>query len=388
MISDFDIVVFSHLRWRWVYQRPQQLLTRLAKDHRVWYIEEPVSEDTDRRWLEIEDVADNVSVVRPHLRAEYPFYTGEQLPKLTELLQGFISERGLEGAALWLYTPMALPVAQRLQPLAVAYDCMDALAMFRFAPPEMAAREAELLQWADVVFAGGPSLYKAHEGRHPNLHCFPSSIDQAHFRRARTSDLAEPAAQAPIPRPRLGYFGVIDERLDYDLLAALAEDRPEWQMVMVGPFAKVNPDDLPHPPNLHYLGQQPYEDLPAYIGGWEVALMPFAVNEATRFISPTKTLEYMAAGRAIVSSPIADVREPYGHIVYVAGDAQAFAAACERALAEPPAERRRRQALADGVLAGTSWDDTASRMHALLDEAVRRRSLQAPTRGSDVQWQQ
>jgi UDP-galactopyranose mutase len=379
MISDFDIVVFSHLRWRWVYQRPQHLLTRLAKDHRVWYMEEPVTEDTGKPWLETEDVAHNVSVARPHMRAEYPFFIGDQLPVLTELTRDLLAERGVERVALWLFTPMPLPVAQVFEPLAVAYDCMDALSMFRFAPPELVEREAQLMRWADVVFTGGPSLYRAKEGQHPNLHCFPSSIDVAHFDQARRASPAEPADQASIPHPRLGYFGVIDERLDYDLLATLAGARPDWQVIMVGPFAKVNPDDLPHLPNLHYFGQQPYDDLPAYIAGWDVALMPFALNESTRFISPTKTLEYMAAGRAVVSTPIADVQEPYGDIVYVAGGAPAYAAACEQALGETAIERARRQALADGVLAGTSWDDTAGRMHALLDEAVRRRSLRAST---------
>lgn len=382
MISDFDVVAFSHLRWHWVYQRPQHLLTRLARDHRVWYIEEPITVDTDVPWLETEDVAPNVSVVRPHIRAEYPFFIGEQVPPLTDLTARLASERHIEPLALWLYTPMALPVAQTLRPLAVAYDCMDALSAFRFAPPELVEREVHLMRWADVVFAGGPSLYRAKEGQHPNLHCFPSSIDVAHFRRALDGALQDPAGQASIPHPRLGYFGVIDERLDYSLLGSLARARPDWQVIMVGPFTKVDPGDLPHAPNLHYLGQQPYEDLPAYISGWEVALMPFALDEATRFISPTKTLEYMAAGRAVVSTPITDVQEPYGDIVYIADGAEAFVAACDQAMSEPPAERLRRQRQREAVLASTSWDDTASRMHALLDQAVQRRSPRAPTVGT------
>jgi UDP-galactopyranose mutase len=332
--------------------------------------------------LETEDVAHNVCAVRPHLRATYPFYIGQQVPPLLELIQDFVARRQIEPVALWFYTPMALPVAQTFDPLAVAYDCMDALASFRYAPPEMREREAELLQWADVVFTGGPSLYKAKVGQHTNLHCFPSSIDVAHFRGAREPGLQDPPNQAPIPQPRLGYFGVVDERLDYDLLAALAGARPDWQIVIVGPFAKVNPEDLPRATNLHYLGQQAYEDLPAYINGWDVALMPFALNEATRFISPTKTLEYMAAGRAIVSTPITDVREPYGDIVYIADNGDTFVAACEQALNASPVERLQRQRKGDEVLARTSWDDTANRMHTLLDDAVQRRSLRAFASGS------
>jgi len=382
MDKDYSVVVFSHLRWRWVYQRPQHLLTRLARHHPVWYLEEPVGEDTDNPWLEIEDVAPNVSVVRPHLRAAYPFYIGDQVPPLIDLTTRLVAERQIEPLALWMYTPMALPVAQRLQPLAVAYDCMDELSAFRFAPPELLEREAQLLAWADVVFTGGPSLHRAKVGRHANVHCFPSSIDAAHFRRALEPGTREPADQAALPRPRLGYFGVVDERLDYGLLGAVARARPEWQIVMVGPFMKVNPDELPHAPNLHYLGQRPYEELPAYIGGWDVAIMPFALNEATRYISPTKTLEYMAAGRAIVSTPITDVQEPYGEIVHIANGSQAFIEACERALNEAPAERLRRQQRCQAVLAQTSWDDTAARMHALLDQAANSRLFHTQTPGN------
>ena len=375
MSLEFDVVVFSHLRWNWVYQRPQHLLTRLAKNHRVWYIEEPVGVDTDEQWLDSEDVAPNVTVVRPHLRAEYPFFVGDQIPPLTRLITQWVAEHHIEPLALWLYTPMALPVAQTFNPLAVAYDCMDNLAAFRFAPPELLEREAQLLRWADVVFTGGPSLHRAKAGQHPNVHCFPSSIDVAHFHRSLQGDLQDPPDQAPIPHPRLGYFGVIDERLDYDLLGSVAQTRPDWQIIMVGPFTKVDPDNLPHLPNIHYLGQRSYKDLPAYINGWDVALMPFALNEATRYISPTKTLEYMAAGRAIVSTPIADVREPYGDIVYIADSPGAFIAACDQALNESPEKRRQQQQRREAILTRTSWDDTANRMHTLLDQAVQTRLL-------------
>ncbi len=382
MITDFDVVVFSHLRWNWVYQRPQHLLTRLARHHRVWYIEEPAGEDTDNPWLQVESVAPNVSAVRPHLRAEYPFYLGDQIPPLIQLTRQLMAEQQIGPRALWLYTPMALPVAQTLNPVAVVYDCMDELSAFRFAPPELLARETMLLQWADVVFTGGPSLYRAKVGRHPNVHCFPSSIDAAHFRRAQIEEIPDPPDQAPVPHPRLGYFGVIDERLDYDLLGALARARPDWQIMMVGPLIKVNEADLPHQPNIHYLGQRQYEELPAYVSGWDIALMPFVLNETTRYISPTKTLEYMAAGKAIVSTPITDVQEPYGDIVYIADGARAFVAACEQALHEPPAEHLRRQQGREAVLARTSWDDTANQMHALLDRAALAHAERTPQIGA------
>ncbi len=378
MTSNFNIVVFSHLRWDWVYQRPQHLLTRLARDHRVWYIEEPVGVDTDDKWFEVENAAPNVNVVRPRLRAEYPYFLGDQIPPLTELTTRLVAEHQIEPFVFWLYTPMPLPIAQMFRPLAVVYDCMDELSAFRYAPPELLEREGQLLQWADAVFTGGPSLYRAKVGRHPSVYCFPSSIDALHFRRALEAKLPDPTDQAAVPHPRLGYFGVIDERLDYDLLRGVAQARPDWQIIMVGPFMKVNPDDLPHLPNIHYLGQRPYEDLPAYIGGWDVAIMPFALNEATRYISPTKTLEYMAAGRAIVSTPITDVRELYGDIVYIADSVETFVVACNQALNETPAERQRRQQGRETVLARTSWDDTANQMHAILDQAVQAHSLHPP----------
>src|SRR5436305_14501540 len=233
---------------------------------------------------------------------------------------------------------MALPLAERLSPKAVVYDCMDELSAFKFAPPQLLEREADLLRRADVVFTGGPSLYRAKKDRHPNVHCFPSSVDAAHFAKA-TDPAIEAAEQRDLPRPRLGYFGVIDERIDLDLIAAAADARPDWQFVMVGPVVKIDPAALPKQPNIHYYGQQPYARLPEFLAGWDVALLPFARNDSTKFISPTKTLEYMAAEKPIVSTPITDVAEPYGHIVRLGSTPAEFMAARAAALAADAGER-------------------------------------------------
>jgi UDP-galactopyranose mutase len=306
-----------------------------------------------------------VTVFRPRTPLAEPGFHPAQLALVAAMLDEVREAAGPGGIIAWLYTPMALPLARRLDPALVVYDCMDELSLFAGAPPELVAREEELLQLADVVFTGGPSLYRAKRGRHPNVHCFTSSVDAEHFGRARAGrpDAPdEPADQRDLPHPRLGYYGVIDERLDLPLLAALADAHPAWQLVLVGPVVKIDPAALPRRANIHYTGQRRYDELPAYLAGWDVCLLPFALNESTRFISPTKTLEYMAAERPIVSTPITDVAEPYGNIVYLGDTPEAFIRACERALASDAAERERRGSLMRGVLARTSWDATVAAM--------------------------
>ena len=363
--------MFSHLRWDFVYQRPQHLLSRLAKNRPVLVIEEPIRDEHGPPRWERSEPAENVTVLRPHTPAGRWGFNDEQAPYLEPLVDALADEEDLRGATVWLYTPMALDLARRLEPASLVYDRMDALAQFAHAPQEMTRNEGRLLEEADVVFTGGPSLYRGVEGRNPNLHCFPSSVDAAHFGSAKGVDdgtLVEPADQADLPHPRLGYFGVVDERMDLPAVRALAEAHPAWQIVMVGPVVKIDPASLPQAPNLHWLGQKPYEELPAYLGGWDVALLPFARNESTEFISPTKTLEYFAAEVPTVSTPITDVAEPYGEIVYLGDTPEAFVAACEAALEADDAERARRTAMMRRVLAQTSWDRTADAMEALLPE--------------------
>jgi UDP-galactopyranose mutase len=363
-----SIIVFSHLRWDFVFQRPQHVLSRLAKHYRVFFFEEPIVGSSHHQ-LQIDEPAPNVRVCRPHSTVASPGFHDDQIPILQQMLMEMLEREHIHDYAVWFYSPMALPLMQDLAPKVVVYDCMDELAAFRNAPRQLLQRESALLKIADVVFTGGPSLYRAKRDRHPSVHCFPSSVDAMHFGRAKDRHIDHPLQQR-LPQPRLGYFGVIDERLDLELIEALAMRRPQWQIVMVGPHAKVDPATLPRRPNIHYFGQQAYEDLPRFVAGWDVCLLPFALNEATRFISPTKTLEYMAAERPIVSTPIADVVEPYGDVVYVAEGAAAFVAACERALHADLSERRQRFVGMRAVLTHTSWDETADDMRQLLESAV------------------
>jgi UDP-galactopyranose mutase len=368
----FDLVCLSHLRWDFVYQRPQHLLSRFARRQRVFFIEEPLPATGNSAWLEVSSRAAGLHVVVPHLPE--PLTGPEAEIATAALIKRLFARSGVEAFALWYYTPMALGYTLELpRPLATVYDCMDELSAFRGAPPELVAREAELLAQVDLVFTGGQSLYDAKRRHHDSVHLFPSAVDLEHFGQARNR-LRDPGEQACLPHPRLGFFGVLDERLDTDLLATVADLRPEWQLVLVGPVAKIDPSVLPRRPNLHYLGQRAYIDLPPYLANWDVALLPFARNEATRFISPTKTPEYLAAGRPVVSTSIADVVRPYGErgLVRIADDAPAFVEAVEAALAE---EAGPRGARADAFLANMSWDRTWSAMDNLLRQVIERRRV-------------
>jgi UDP-galactopyranose mutase len=360
-----DLVCLSHLRWDFVYQRPQHLLSRFARSRRVFFVEEPVFGEWQPH-LDITSRGDGLHVVVPRLPRGLRVEAAEEMQKrlVTQLFEG----REINEHVLWYYTPMALAWTRHLKSLATVYDCMDELSAFRDAPPALREREAELLSRADLVFTGGQSLYEAKRHQHRAIYPFPSSIDSSHFAQARavTSD---PADQAGIPHPRLGFFGVIDERMDIGLLDAVAAARPDWHLVLVGPVVKIEESELPRRPNIHYLGGKSYEDLPTYLAGWDVALLPFARNESTRFISPTKTPEYLAAGKPVVSTSIRDVVRPYGDmgLVRVADTPREFVEAVELSLAEDPASR---MGVVDAFLSRTSWDRTWGRMSELIEDVI------------------
>jgi UDP-galactopyranose mutase len=378
--NPYDLVCLSHLRWDFVYQRPQHLLSRFARDRRVFFVEEPIalpSGDVDAR-LDISEPFPRLSVVVPRLPAGLSGIAGDELQR--ELLGDLFAQVGLEEFVLWYYTPMAVGFTRDLPtPRATVYDCMDQLSAFQAAPPELLLREAELFQRADLVFTGGHTLYEAKRSQHPYVYAFPSAVDVEHFAQARLPQ-PDPVDQAALPHPRLGFCGVLDERLDTDLLAAVADLRPAWQLVLVGPVAKIEPASLPSRPNIHYLGPKTYAELPAYLAGWDVALIPFARNESTRFISPTKTPEYLAAGRPVVSTSIRDVVRPYHdkRLAWIADTPEEFVAAVEAAVRDDSHARQRR---VDRFLADISWDRTWSAMDELVREAsmrpVTNRSLHA-----------
>jgi glycosyltransferase involved in cell wall biosynthesis len=372
------LVVFSHLRWDFVYQRPQHLLSRIAHQHRVIFIEEPAFVPGAAPHFEYRNPCDNVLVLRPISPVEAPGFHDDQLPVLKPLLQQLLQDEELEDYLVWFYTPMALPLLAELEPEGVIYDCMDELSAFKGAPKQMRQRETALLKRADLVLTGGPSLYQNKRALHPNVHCLPSSVDAAHYAPERITlhheeYLAAEALQGHILAPRIGFFGVIDERLDLGLVAALADARPDWHIVMVGPVVKIAPEALPQRDNLHWLGQQSYARLPALVAGWDVCMLPFALNEHTRYISPTKTLEYLAAEKPVVSTPVNDVVSMYGDVVRIAHTAAEFVEACEAALQETPQQRAERLVASAATVSRFSWDESARTVLRLMDEAVRRR---------------
>jgi glycosyltransferase involved in cell wall biosynthesis len=380
------LIVFCHLRWDFVFQRPQHLMTRLAEHYNVLIVEEPVHTEGQAH-LKKTAVAPNITVCQPHTAIHAPGFHDDQIPTLQALLADLVPQG--EKPVVWFYTPMALPLLQSFEPSLVVYDCMDELAAFKNAPKQLLQRESALLNIADLCFTGGPSLYNSKKDRHDNAHCFSSSVDAKHFRQALDRSNSHPD-QEHIPHPRLGFYGVIDERFDTEMIREMAAARPDWQIVLVGPVVKIDPAHLPQAANIHYMGQRNYDDLPKFLAGWDLCLLPFALNESTKFISPTKVLEYMAAELPSVSTPITDVKVPYGDVVAIAEGASDFIAACDRMLALSNEEKAELAARVRAIVARTSWDNTAAQMHALIQttkpgnkwERLTAASMEAPIEAS------
>ena len=356
-LHDMDLICFSHLRWGFVYQRPQHILTRFAKHTRVFFFEEPIMHDKPDE-LVVSNESKNLFVVVPHLQNDKDECHNIRQQRL---LHHLLKSMKVNQFFSWYYTPMALPFTEHLSPEFVVFDCMDELSAFKFAPAELKNREKQLLEKADIVFTGGHSIYESKKDQHSNIHPFPSSIDKQHFSLARTIK-KDPEDQVHIPHPRFGFAGVIDERLDIDLIAKTAAAKPDWHFVMIGPVVKIDPASLPNLPNIHYLGGKDYKELPKYIAGWDVALIPFAMNESTKFISPTKTPEYLAAGKPVISTPIRDVVRPYGDnkLVQIASTAEEFINCAEKELKKR--SRKNWLTKVDNFLSGNSWDRTWSQM--------------------------
>jgi UDP-galactopyranose mutase len=357
-----DIICFSHLRWNFVYQRPQHILSRMAKGSRVFFVEEAFF-DTESAYLENRQEPENIWILIPHLPKGLS--EAQQAEQVDELLNEFLSLHKLKSYIAWYYTPMAFRAESVFEADLVIYDCMDELSAFRFAPPELKEKERQLMERADIVFTGGYSLYQAKKSSHLNIHLFPSSIDAKHFQQARTL-IPDMPDQEQIGFPRIGFFGVIDERMDIELLNEVALKRPDWHFVLLGPVVKIDPGSLPAHENIHYLGQKTYNELPRYIAHWDVAMMPFAINESTRFISPTKTPEYLAAGKPVVSTRIHDVVHSYGQtgLVYFGSTADEFIDGIDHALSI--ADKTKWLQAVDEMLSENSWDITCNKMLQLI----------------------
>jgi UDP-galactopyranose mutase len=367
-----DLICLSHLRWQFVFQRPQHLMSRFARHRRVFYIEEPIYGSFEGAFVKLEVCPKTgVCVGTPHLPEHHTSEEAEST--LRRILQAFFETQAIHRYMAWFYTPMALNHFDWLKPEMTVYDCMDELSLFQNAPPQLRENERRLFQMADLVFTGGVSLFEAKRNQHPRVYAFPSSVDVPHFAQARSSKEI-PADQAGIPSPRLGYAGVIDERMDLDLIDQAAARRPDWHFVMVGPVVKIDPATLPRRNNIHWLGMKDYQSLPAYFAGWDVGLLPFALNDSTRFISPTKTPEYLAAGLPVVSTGIRDVIRPYGDLglARIVSTPDEFVLAVEQAMAYGMSLKWRERA--DRFLATLSWDHTWEAMDRLISEAISSRA--------------
>jgi glycosyltransferase involved in cell wall biosynthesis len=369
------IVVHSHLRWDFVWQRPQQILARLSPHHRIAFIEEPLYDGADITLAIIEPMPNVVRIV-PHIPQSLRTGVDAECAMMLPHLQRAFGEHPLlagrfQRVIQWFYSPtVAPPFLGMLDAAAVVYDCMDELANFRFAPADLPQREAALLTRADVVFTGGYQLYSKKSKGHRNVHFYGCGVDVDHYEKARRADTPLPSDVASLPRPVLGYFGVIDERLDYELIDSLATAFLDGSIVMVGPLAKIDPAVLPRRSNVHWLGQRSYDELPAYVKAFDVCLMPFALNDATQNINPTKTLEYMAAGKPVVSTAVPDVVRNFTPIVQVARSSAEFVKLARLAAQTPNAEM-----LARGLerACAATWDSVVAAMREHTIAAVRAR---------------
>ena len=363
-----DLICFSHLRWNFVYQRPQHLMSRFARQNRVFLIEEPLF-DTDNCHLQL-DRKGNLTIVIPHLQ---PGLSNEDITvHQVKLLKDLFEEENIVTYFFWYYTPMALAIGNYFFPKLIVYDCMDELSLFKHAPVELKDREKELFDKADLVFTGGHNLYQAKKHCHTNIHPFPSSIDKEHFAQARDAS-TDQEDQAHIPHPRFGFYGVIDERFDIDLIREVAERKPDWHFVILGPVVKIDPEILPKMPNIHYPGGRNYDELPKYLGGWDIAIIPFLRNDSTKYISPTKTPEYLAGGKPVISTSIVDVVTPYGinNLVHIADTADDFITAAEFELNRNDREHWLQKV--DLFLSQNSWEKTWSRMMQLITDTTKRK---------------
>ena len=360
------LICFSHLRWDFVYQRPQHLISRFATIYTVYFVEEPFHDAHGEPTLTFTPKTDSLWIVRPHLPAGINSEESEKLQK--NLLDKFLKTKNSDDVIFWYYTPMALAFSGHYKPALTIYDCMDELSHFKNAPPKLKDYEDALLQKADIVFTGGQSLYDFKKDRHHNIYPFPSSIDKKHFEQARTVK-EEPEDQKNIPGPKLGFYGVIDERFDIELIKNMALLRPQWNIVLLGPVAKIDRKLLPQLPNVHLLGGKNYNELPHYVSGWDIALIPFAINDSTKFISPTKTPEYLASGVPVVSTPIRDVVKPYGEkgIVKIASTAEEFVAAAEEYL---KIDKTKWLPEVDDFLSDKSWSATFMEMTKKINSAL------------------
>jgi glycosyltransferase involved in cell wall biosynthesis len=372
--KDYSIIVHCHLCWDWVWQRPQQFVSRLSQRHKILFVEviAPAADlATPTARFRGPENFPNVTILTLQFPAarwnDGEYVDAERRRMVQEFITGPVAGQ-FDNAVQWFYDPMAVPAfAGKMDEILTVYDCMDELSKFKCAPPEIIERERQLLGRADVVFTGGRKLFEAKSQHNDNCHFYGCGVDCEHFGKAREERTEVPAELRGMQKPVLGYFGVVDERMDYELIARLADANPKWSVVMIGPVLKVDEAVLPKRPNLHWLGQRSYSDLPAYCKGFDVCLMPFALNESTEFINPTKALEYMATGRMIVSTAVPDVVRNFGSVVKIAKNQKEFISLCQRAVEKPEQDAIERGLQ---MASENTWEKIVARMERHIEDAM------------------
>lgn len=363
--KEYDLVVFCHLRWEFVTQRPQHLISRIGKDRKALFVEEPIGfDETNKGTANVIQPSENITVIQPRIPWENMF------EEMTPIVREYMQKLNINKPIVWFYSAAFLPMKDKIESSLVVYDCMDELSAFKGASPDLIEKEKELIRSADVVFTGGKSMYESKSKIGNNVHCFPSSVDRKHFEKALDESTEIPEDISSLNKPIVGYYGVIDERIDLDLLDKISSDVPDVTFLMIGPVVKIDESDLPRNPNIVYPGGKKYEELPNYLKFIDICMMPFAMNESTKFISPTKTLEYMVACKPIISTPIYDVVRDYSDVVKIVENSDEFVAAIQYYLNETNDEKQKRQELQKDIIEKTSWDNTANEMMRLMADAL------------------
>lgn len=367
------LLVLSPSRWDFMFRRTQQLMSRLAGRWQVLFVEEP-RRSRNAAWLDEQAQGEHLSVLVPHLPANLSPHLPPSLDATHDeprrMLAAYLRQRDLRVDVAWVSSPASLPLLDSLDARCVVYDCHASSTA-----PRLRREQALLLERSTLVFANGPSLYESLREQHPRVMCLPDAVAAAHFapdaqRPHSVQAMHAGSLQRHLSAPRLGWFGVIDRRLDLDLLAQIADAHPQWSLVMVGPVVGLDASRLPQRANIHWLGVQPYSVLPHLLEGWDLCLLPFVIGAATRQLCPAQALEYMAGGKPVLCTPLHDVAWMFSDSVAIAERGPPFIAACEALLAESPAQRAQRALQMMATVSASSWDRSAQAVHEMLHTAL------------------
>ena len=345
---EFDIIIFSHLRWDFVLQRPQHIASRLAHHMKILFVEEPIPYNKEEEGTaRLRQVNEHITVMQPRV---------QEIKDIEQLLKFMVRQKTVPIG--WFYSSDFSPLLRSLHFRKIVYDCMSDH------EPRPDADEPAMLAEADIVFTDSKALFESRIRVHPNVHCFPSSVEHGHFRKA-LKNIAVPGDIAELKKPVVGYCGVIDGRLDMDLLDKVAEQSPETTFVLIGPLVNMPESKLPKRSNVHYLGMKPYHLLPGYLKGIDIAMIPFDIKGAHKLSGPTETLEYMAAGKPIISTPIWDVVRDYRNHINIVNNVDEFCAARDAIIKQLESQVYNHEKYND-ILHTSSWEDTVKRMEKLI----------------------